>query len=547
MMSLKKISSLLFLTLFLFSCTEDFNENNEITQINNSKELKYENIPWDEKGKMMEKFGNGISRALHNQKFRELIKNEALKKINGDYDVLYHMIKDMPINSEVYYRTSNTTESQNLSTLHNFLIPFFENEQELTEFENKLPLLTIFVPELPLDFFSAEDWDVYDENQIPDVALRLDNITYVPVIGRDDDNYLIAPEDVPSWAIVVLKENERFVSNLDAEYNTKNTRIIDAGDIDIRFSDNNFDPHFSNSNQNTNSGFQGASDTSIPSNLISAYNSSPNDPNAWHRDFTYYGLTPNNPNGPLNGNFREHIATFRMTGASPQTAYATIADAFNETKRDPALQNQWQRRAHGVTAWTDGSFEFLIKCFYGAKASNLGLTVNKEFGVHPDALFQVSWEQRVTGRLWWRRYWLRASITGTKNFNTALPNGGVRLEFPTWDLNDFSNQWKLSFEEKDATSTTTTSETRSSKFNANFSLEPSTGVLKKIGLKFGASLEQTQSNTFTVSFQGGNDALGEMIVNFRDNPLNRVNNNYVLRRFNTGNVEFSFVPLQVQF
>jgi hypothetical protein len=543
----KSILCIFFFILTISSCSDDINVNKETIGLNNSTSLKYENIPWDVKGKMMEKFGNGISKALQNQKFRELIKTEALKKINGDYDVLYHMIKDKPINSEVYYRTGNVTQSVDLSTLHNFLIPFFESEQELIDFETKLPLLTIFVPELPLDSFSAEDWDVYNANQIPDVAIRLDNITYVPVIGRDEDNYLIAPEDVPSWAIVVLKENERFVSNLDAEYNTKNTRIIDAGDIDIRFSDNNFDPLFSNSNQNTNSGFQGASDTSIPSNLISAYNSSPNDPNAWHRDFTYYGLTPTNPNGPLNGNFNEHIATFRVTGNTPIDAYNSIADAFNETKRDPALQTNWQRRAHGVNAWTDGSFEFLIKCYYGAKASNLGLTVNKEFGVNPDALFQVSWQQRVTGWGFWRKYWLRASITATKTFNTALPNSNIRLEFPTWDLNDFSNQWKLTFEEKDATSTTTTSETRTSKFNANFSLEPSSGLLKKIGLKFGASYEQTQSNTFTVAFQGGNDNLGERVINFRDNPINKVDNNYVLRRFNTGNIEFSFVPLQVQF
>jgi hypothetical protein len=546
MFKLKKVLVLFVVSTVLLSCSDNFDGTDEKTQLGNSKELKYENIPWDEKGKMMVKFGTGISKALHNQKFRELIKNEALKKINGDYDVLYQMIKDKPINSEVYYKKGNETQNMNLSTLHDFLIPFFNSEQELTDFETKLPLLTIFVPDLPLDSFSADDWDIYNANQIPDVAIRLDNITYVPVIGRDDDNYLIAPEDVPSWAIVVLKENERFISNLDTEFNSKNTRIIEAGTVDFRFSDNNFDPTFSYSQQ-SNFGFQGASDNSIPSNLISAYNAFPNDPNAWHRDYTYYGLTPNNPTGPVNGNFREHIATFRMTSSSPQTAYNTIADAFNETKRDPALQTNWQRRAHGVNAWTDGSFEFLIKCFYGAKASNLGLTINKEFGVHPDALFQVSWEQRVTGRWWWRRYWLRASITGTKNFNTALPNSGVRLEFPTWDLNDFSNQWKLTFHEKDATSTTTTSETRSSKFNANFSLEPSTGLLKKIGLKFGASLEQTQSNTFTVAFQGGNDDLGEADIYFRDNPINKIGANYVLRRFNTANVEFSFVPLQVQF
>lgn len=197
-----------------------------------------------------------------------------------------------------------------------------------------------------------------------------------------------------------------------------------------------------------------------------------------------------------------------------------------------------------MSAWTDGSFEFLIKCYYGAKASNLGITVNKEFGVSPDALFTITWEQKVTGWWLWRRYWLKPSITGTKVLNTALPTSGVRLELPTWDLRNFSNQWKFTFEEKDATSTTTTSETVSSKFNANFSLDPTEGVFKKIGLKFGASLEETKSNTFSVLFHGGNDILGESIIDFRDNSVNKVNNNFTLRRFNSANVEFSLVPLR---
>ena len=537
----------LFLSIFLFACSNDFETQNESNSAIDSKVINFENVPWDEKGKMMHKFANGISKALQSQEFRSLIKNEALKKVNKDYDVLYHSIKDKPLNSNVQYKTNNVTTSADLSTLHNFLIPFFESEQELLEMESKMPLLTIFVPELPLDYFSAEDWDVYNANQIPDVAIRLDNMTYVPVIGRDDDNYLIAPEDVPSWAIVVLKENERFVPSTNSTYSSLNTRVIDAGDISLKFADNNFDPTYSFTSQNNNFNFQGASDTFIPQYLQNAHSAFINDPAGWQRDFSYYGLTPSNNSGPLNGNLREHIATFRVTGATPMAAYQTIADAFNETKRDPQLQNWWQRRAHGVSAWTDGSFEFLIKCSYGAKASNLGVTVNKEFGVNPDALFGITWEQTVTGRWWWRRYWLRPSITSTKTFNTALPSNGVRLEFPTWDLNDFSNQWKLSFEEKDATSTTTNSETRTSKYNANISLEPQSGLLKKIGLKFGASLEQTQSNTFTVVFQGGNDNMGESVIHFRDNAVNRINNNYVLRKFNTGNVEFSFVPLQVQF
>ena len=241
----KKIFNYFTLGLIVFSltsCSNDLSLRDDIQSGDSqSKEIKYENIPFNQKGKIIEKFGKGISKALQNQEFRRLLKKEALKKFNKDTDVLYHTIKNKPINSSVLLKSTNVE----FLTLHEFLIPFFENEAELIAFENQLPLLTIFVPELPEESFSAELWDVNDINQIPDVALRLDNITYTPVIGRDDFNYLVAPEDVPGWPIVVLKENERVVSSLDDSYSSLDTRIIDAdGTLDYKFLDNNFEDAF---------------------------------------------------------------------------------------------------------------------------------------------------------------------------------------------------------------------------------------------------------------------------------------------------------------
>ncbi|MGJ1269506.1 hypothetical protein ACR78G_20095 [Sphingobacterium spiritivorum] len=535
----------LIISSMLFSCNTDFENDNVPTESRNLKALQYDNVPWDEKGKMMEKFATGISKALHNQKFRELVKREALKKFNKDYDVLYHSIKNVPLSGKVTYRLmSDQDQTVDFSTLHDFLIPFFESEQELLDFEMRLPLLTIFVPELPLDMFSADSWDISDPDQIPDVAIRLDNITYTPVIGRDGFNYLIAPEDTPGWAVVVLKENERVVANNDPQFNELETRIIQTDPIDFRFVDNNLDPAYVSSSNDF--GFRGASDDYIPQNLITAHQVFNNDREAWHRDYIYYSLTPTNLTGPMNNAYREHIATFRMKGDSPRNAYNRIADSFDETKRDPALKD-WQRRKYGATAWTDGSFEFLIRCYYGANASSLGESVSKVFGVSPGSLFDISWEQKRTGWSFWRKYWLRPYVSGTKVFNTAMPDSGVRLEFQPWDLNDFSNHWKFTFEEQDATSTTTRTEVVQSKFNTNLSLETTTGLLKKIGLKFGASYERSQSSTFNYLFYGGNDDLGGATISFKDNPVNRVENRYVLRRFDTGSVEFSLVPLQVEY
>lgn len=48
-------------------------------------------------------------------------------------------------------------------------------------------------------------------------------------------------------------------------------------------------------------------------------------------------------------------------------------------------------------------------------------------------------------------------------------------------------------------------------------------------------------------FHGGNDDLRHKDVHFRDNSINQIgNNNFALRKHNTGKVEFSLVPLQVQ-
>jgi hypothetical protein len=541
----KKIFNYFTLGLIVFSltsCSNDLSLRDDIQSGDSqSKEIKYENIPFNQKGKIIEKFGKGISKALQNQEFRRLLKKEALKKFNKDTDVLYHTIKNKPINSSVLLKSTNVE----FLTLHEFLIPFFENEAELIAFENQLPLLTIFVPELPEESFSAELWDVNDINQIPDVALRLDNITYTPVIGRDDFNYLVAPEDVPGWPIVVLKENERVVSSLDDSYSSLDTRIIDAdGTLDYKFLDNNFDPIF-NSTQAIQSGFEGANDNFIPQNLKTAYDVFENDPYSWHRDNIYYGLTPTNTSGPINGGkFREHIATFKMAG-DPTQAFTKLSDSFNEVNKDPSLKDTWQRSG-SQTAWTDGGFEIMIDCSYGAKSSNLGASVTSGFGVAPNNLFEIAWDKKTTGWWFWRKTWYKPRITATKTLNTAVPNG-LRLEFSTWDLNNFANHWKFIFKENDASTTTTNSETRSSKFNTNFSLEPSTGLLKKIGLKFGASYETTQSNTFTVVINTGSDLIGEKDIQFYDNPINKENGTYKLRKFSNAYVEFSLAPLQVQF
>lgn len=66
--------------------------------------------------------------------------------------------------------------------------------------ENQIPNLTIFVPELPDNSFSAELWDV--ETDIPDVGVRTFDTEGVPAFNGQKVNILLVPQkchDIQLW------------------------------------------------------------------------------------------------------------------------------------------------------------------------------------------------------------------------------------------------------------------------------------------------------------------------------------------------------------
>ncbi|MBU1820371.1 MAG: hypothetical protein KKG00_02510, partial [Bacteroidetes bacterium] len=79
----------------------------------------------------------------------------------------------------------------------------------------------------------------------------------------------------------------------------------------------------------------------------------------------------------------------------------------------------------------------------------------------------------------------------------------------------------------------------------NFSIDG--GVLKKIGLKLGGSLETSQTQTYQRTFTQGNDDLGSVIVNFADNIIISQNFiKYLTREYSTGWYSISVEPIRVQ-
>ena len=268
--------------LVLFSCQNEQEVSPQDLSTNADKQLKTA-------------FANSLSKALVAEKpVRDFIRTEALKMMDGDYDVPYSLVKHKTL--------------ANGKTFEETLAPYFK-EIGLKDIEAGLPLLTIFVPTLPENSFSAELWNT--ETEIPFVAIVLNTINDIPVISPEGEMVTIPANLIPSFPVVVIKENERMVYSTQPGYEqSKATRTFNANGLTYKFLDDAFDQELLKKNSNK---LRTATRSQIDQKLIDAYNTY-NTVDGWQRDMIYYGITPTSPNGNLSYDFVEHITSFRIAG-----------------------------------------------------------------------------------------------------------------------------------------------------------------------------------------------------------------------------------------
>ncbi|NMO22666.1 hypothetical protein HPC49_42005 [Pyxidicoccus fallax] len=465
-------------------------------------------------------FGKAFATALADSpSLRKLIKDEALLKFNNDYDVLYHLIKDHTL-----------ADGQSVREL---LRGYFADPEQLSVIEREVPLLTIFVPQLPHDSFSAETWDT--AAQIPAVGITSYKTNDVLLVDPHGEEHIIEASLVPGFPVVVIKENERVVlaggntPSANPSAMAKQGRVLKAsGTPGFAFLSESFD--------GSRATDKSAARTiwSPDQKLLDAYDIYLGT-DGWHRDLIYYNISPNQTRGAFSYAFQEHVTSFQMLG-DPAIAFAKIADQTG----DPTMASLTENQSSG---WTGGSFEFKVRALINAK-NGIGQELVTYFPAAPSELFMMTYDPVKVS--WFTFY--KPRLTGTIGKNLSLP-------LFAWDLNDYASTIKIEVEEVDLTETTVLTESRSMKFATNFGIDPTVGFLQKIGLKFGASLEETRTETTQRTFTEGNDVLGSVIVNFADNVLTNVTIQMAAgmpwkigttREYATGWYTISVVPTRVQ-
>ena len=535
-MIIKKYFVSLFCIAAFCACTDQVNEFP--SQPDGSQSKTIVQAPLDQVT-AQKKFAKALSKAVSNSlDVRKFLKAEAVAQFDNDYDIFYPLVK----NKIVYDKQS----------LRDILLSYCKDENELVQIEQSLPLLNILVPDLSLFWdFNAEKWNVDDKE--------------VSVICRDDkDNTLyengenigkMTTGDIPDFPCLVVKNNERM------KVSSVKTR---SGEATYEFLSDAFDGskrklqtrHYEEdiNLQPTEDLEAYVNGSEIMSSVKDAWNEFKNVPNAYQRDYIYYGITKENKPGTLNRYIREKLYRFRIA--------ANAYSAINDPTQDPTLQDTQKNKGYLTNEeiiqkiWTDGNFEFHFKSYISGEDSKEAMEAKLTFTINPRDAFSL---EKIH-----LKHKNSTAFRQSKNFYTVdaknlrskwiypeklEPNKDNQVFTLPWDLYNKSLSIFMFVEEWDKGQTITQEKSVVSEFvnKADFSIEGS-GSIGKVSLStklgYGFSHTKTVSNKATIQTTVESDPLGTLYFQYND-PIIRdeINGTYKLYNVSSGSVVATLLPV----
>ncbi|MGJ1195187.1 hypothetical protein ACR777_01920 [Sphingobacterium spiritivorum] len=451
-------------------------------------------------------FSKILSKAIvANKDLRGFLKSEALKTKDNDFNVIYGFCKNEMVDDK---------------TFRNILIQFENFKGQVDEIEKNIPTITVLIPSLFDNSFSASSWDI--EADIPFVATTI--ATEIPVVYDGEHVMSLKNDEMPGSPVLLVKENERIKKTIltlqSSIDNTSSFKFVDDafnGLVKTKSSSaNEYIPvQYNNPNK---------FDFEISKKLVDAFNQFPPATGGWQRDHIYYTLN-NVPNtkGSLDRTFYECISAIKIKESGLSLMMDQEDPRYNQDDDfDNTTIGRTGSRSPG-RFWTDGNFEIqidvLINDLQGAGASH-----SKVISVPADQLFGAEYSQKVIGpgrrpRPGQKTFYYRKLIKlHPKFFYCNIP-------IKEWDLENMGSSWKISVRENDISTVVNVQESVTSKFATNFGIDVNWGVSEvvKLGLKFGGSTETSTTQNISVQRTLSNDFLGDAIVNFWD-PVLRTNN-----------------------
>lgn len=329
----------LIASLFVIASCSD--EELDKTIINNqSKETS--------KAELMQQFASVLSEVVYEQEeVRAFLKEEALSQFDYNYDILWAKVRNEEINGKSIRKRIIEKSS----------------DEFVEELENVVPTLNILFPELPMGF-SAKTYETSDKDLL--VALRLNDTISLFWNGLYEDTLSLG--EMPMSHVLVVNENRK----VRVESQTRSASMAYSF-LYPEFDNENIHKTRASNDEEDDDSIISSEQMTKPSVLYKKakeaykffYDKGGIHDKKYQRDYIYFGITPDNPEGTFNENVREYISFIKL---SPN-AYCSIADDISECGGDPIpnvkSQRQYdfskkQKQEFMQKWWTDGTFDFVF-------------------------------------------------------------------------------------------------------------------------------------------------------------------------------------------
>lgn len=550
--------TLIFSALFFFnSCSKaipDYSEESKIIAI------------WNEQDALRD-FSIALSKVIStNESARVLLKSEAMRQFDNDYDVLFANASGMVVADGKTFAQMIQEALGETATVEDIL--------------SLVPTLTIYVTDitwLDPDGFRADRWDTSD---------RRVSVTYIGTDKECEKLYAngsfigrIEPYTIPGGPVLIVKKSERVrasVSTRSGE-DVSYEYIADAYNPECNIPDTKYNNYYTgpytwNWLEGQTPGEHAETMTismlnSINPDIISAYEMFKTHQYALQNDYICYGMTPDSLQGTLHNNVHLRLVRFKIH----PSAFDYVIDEEGIDRKFTG--NSWSTddNGHGASAepsvstvyskiWSDGRLEIHVET-YGLSGTTQYLLNEDAHNVDIADLFTVN-QQSIKREQWgstpikWYITW-RYSIAN-RNETTLTEKWyypANTADLPTWDLVN-NSAFYMRFTEHDSGATTNTQVTATNKKANSFSLsgEGSVGIsiggqagTVKLGLGWSSTNEDTYTQSITKTVTQKDEVLLGQVIQYTDNYITGRTGvvRYGVHSYNGGSFEFTVLPYKL--
>lgn len=451
-----------------------------------------------------QEFAVMLSKAVYeNEALRAFLKSEALGQFDKDFDVFYPWVKDKTVIDGLSLRD---------------ILEKYDEKQLLPDIEKALPRLNILIPDWSwLDSFSVRSWDTSD-NDIS-VCYESTNVCQ-PIYFNGEEMFEMKPEEIPDFPILVVKENERMVAS---SIRTKGASVMtydfldeefDASNVVTRVSHDYYDRIFDTADT---SNFVPAPQVSHVA--VDAYNEFKDNPNAFHRDNMYYGMTNTVMQGKLNVHICEYISKIKFEKLECNLLF----DDSNDFRNCPESNTRYVSVSDSYLINKfkyDGNLDLYFRIIVGNANGTVSETI-KYKSVSFQDVFQLS---KLHVRYRHNTLFGDPKWVFTVDKECFIPKWfDANIQLPKWDISNQSAKINILIQEYDDETEETIETNITHTYVHDFKSEAEVsgiignkGATGKVKVGYGYNQTTADATKITIKTKRGSDDLGTAILDYTD-------------------------------